>query len=182
MNNKINQKVHEVESSCIAAIITCDDKSTMDIKFNSGKTYRYFYVYPNTIDRFLSAESHGKFFHENIKGQYIYAILGDDGYIDTYGKDLILDKIGDVLEELVNSSENYQEIIESGESTEINGFDFLAMAKDEIESSSNTLYELLSQLEVALEYEGIPDMYSYIRQRKNLSTYEMQHLEGVDYA
>jgi len=180
MSNTTKPEMQEVESSCIAAVSVNPNDWTMDIKFKSGKIYRYFDVHTHISDTFLSAGSHGKFFQKNIKGRYIYAILDNDGDVETYGKALILDKIRDALDELVNSSENYKEIIESGESAEINGFDFLDMAKDEIESSSNALSELLGQLGIALAYEGITDMYSYIGRQVNLNAYEIEYLEEVD--
>ena len=57
-----------VNSSDISAIGY--EGSTLHIAFNSGGLYAYFNVPNDIILGLLSASSHGRYFHANIKGRY----------------------------------------------------------------------------------------------------------------
>ena len=59
-----------VSSSNIAAIGYDQKTQTLEIDFNNGSTYQYYGVTNNVHDGFLSAGSHGKYFHAYIKGRY----------------------------------------------------------------------------------------------------------------
>lgn len=44
--------------------------STLHIRFNSGGLYAYYNVPASIYNGLMSASSHGKYFHANIKGRY----------------------------------------------------------------------------------------------------------------
>ena len=46
------------------------ETEVLRVKFRSGKTYTYNKVPETVFEEFQAAESHGRFFNENIKGQY----------------------------------------------------------------------------------------------------------------
>ncbi|MGB9958773.1 KTSC domain-containing protein (plasmid) [Haloferax prahovense] len=50
------------------------DKSTqlLEIEFNGGRVYQYFNVPQRIHQELMSASSHGKYFHRNIKDNYSY--------------------------------------------------------------------------------------------------------------
>lgn len=60
------------------SVVSSDIKSTgydftmriLEIEFNSGGIYQYFNVPESIYGGFMSASSHGKYFHEFIKDQY----------------------------------------------------------------------------------------------------------------
>ncbi len=54
-----------------------DDKSrVMEVLFKSGKLVHFKGVLFSTYDKFMSAESKGEFFKENIKGRYQHKVVG----------------------------------------------------------------------------------------------------------
>jgi hypothetical protein len=63
-----------VSSSDISSIGR--EGSTLHIRFNSGGLYAYYNVPSSVISELLSAGSHGKYFHANIKGHYAYEQIG----------------------------------------------------------------------------------------------------------
>jgi|SRR6056297_2438007 len=60
-----------VASSSIRSI-GYDDGETLEVEFQSGGVYRYADVPRQIYEEFLSARSHGSYFHENVRGQYDY--------------------------------------------------------------------------------------------------------------
>lgn len=46
------------------------ENGVLEIKFVTGKTYRYFDVPELEYDRLMKAESKGAYFNANIRGQY----------------------------------------------------------------------------------------------------------------
>lgn len=62
-----------VESSMMTGVDYDEETRELDIRFASGKTYRYFDVPADVYARLLDAESKGQFFNEEIKDQYRYA-------------------------------------------------------------------------------------------------------------
>ena len=58
-----------VSSTCISAMKRADD-GTMTLTFQSGGTYAYFGVGPDTFESFCKADSKGRFFHANVRGRY----------------------------------------------------------------------------------------------------------------
>ena len=61
------------QSSNIQNLIYNDETETLKVTFTSGTTYEYFDVPEDVYEEFTNAESLGKFFHEFIKGKYLYA-------------------------------------------------------------------------------------------------------------
>jgi len=60
---------HEVQSSMIKAIEETG-RGTMIVEFTNRGKYEYFGVPTDTIHDFINSNSVGKFFNENIRGQY----------------------------------------------------------------------------------------------------------------
>ena len=60
----------EVESSNIKTIGYDKDERVLEVTFLKGGVYFYLGVQPDIYRGFMEAESHGKFFHRNIKGVY----------------------------------------------------------------------------------------------------------------
>lgn len=52
------------------------ENGTLYIKFNSGGLYAYSGVPDSVFNDLMSAASHGKYFHENIKNNYPYNRIG----------------------------------------------------------------------------------------------------------
>lgn len=66
-------KLSPVESKHIDSHGHDPDTGTLRIKFKSGKTFDYSGVDVEKYDRFRTAESAGKFFHAEIRGQHEHA-------------------------------------------------------------------------------------------------------------
>jgi hypothetical protein len=62
-----------VESSVMTGVDYDEETGELDVRFTSGKTYRYFDVPEDVYVRLLGAGSKGEFFNEEIKGVYRYA-------------------------------------------------------------------------------------------------------------
>ena len=58
-----------VNSSAIASVGFNTD-NTLEVRFTSGGTYRFFNVPQQTAEQLLSATSPGSFFASNISGQF----------------------------------------------------------------------------------------------------------------
>lgn len=61
-----------VRSSDLRSVGYDLNSSTLEIKFRSGGLYQYYNVPMSVYDGLMSASSHGKYFHRNIKGKYRY--------------------------------------------------------------------------------------------------------------
>jgi len=61
-----------VNSSNLESIGYDEDTSVLEIAFQGGGIYQYFNVPKGVYLDIMAAESHGKFFHRHIKGQYLY--------------------------------------------------------------------------------------------------------------
>lgn len=66
--------MHPVSSSDIASIGY--EGGVLHIRFNSGGLYAYYDVPDSVYKGLMSASSHGRYFHANIKGVYRYARIG----------------------------------------------------------------------------------------------------------
>lgn len=66
----------KVNSSDIAAIGYDPATQTLEIEFHATGCYRYFSVPPPVHQAFLATPTHGKFFHQNIKGKYAWEKAG----------------------------------------------------------------------------------------------------------
>jgi hypothetical protein len=60
-----------VTSETIAEIGYQD--STLEIMFTSGTVYQYFDVPEHVYDGLMNADSHGRFFNEQVRGHFRYA-------------------------------------------------------------------------------------------------------------
>lgn len=65
----------KVNSSTIAEIDreVIDGEIYLKVTFKNGREYLYENVSAETYEKFLTAESKGVFFHENINGRYNYS-------------------------------------------------------------------------------------------------------------
>ena len=61
-----------VSSSNLASVGYDASTETLEIEFNDGGVYQYDSVPQSEYDGLMSASSHGKYFHRNIKGRYRY--------------------------------------------------------------------------------------------------------------
>jgi hypothetical protein len=62
-----------VESSMMTGVEYDESARELDIRFTSGKTYRYFDVLPDVYASLLEAGSKGQFFNEEIKDIYLFS-------------------------------------------------------------------------------------------------------------
>jgi hypothetical protein len=62
----------QVESEAIDTIEYDSVVSTMFVRFAHGGWYSYFAVPKSVYEDFLSAGSHGRFFHERIRDRYAF--------------------------------------------------------------------------------------------------------------
>lgn len=70
-------QTHAVESSFIKAVSYSRATHTLLIEFSSGSVYEYADVSRHRRDRFLSAESIGRYFNAHIRGKYQFKIVGE---------------------------------------------------------------------------------------------------------
>lgn len=64
-----------VESSNLSRIRYHEDSRTLEIEFHGGRQYQYFEVPKGVFEGLKTADSHGSYFHEHIRGVYRYARL-----------------------------------------------------------------------------------------------------------
>lgn len=62
----------QVESEAVDEIRYDADRAILFVRFAHGGWYGYFDVPREIHDAFVSAESHGRFFHEHIRDRYRY--------------------------------------------------------------------------------------------------------------
>lgn len=62
-----------VSSSNIVSIGYNPQLSTLEIEFNNGRVYQYFDVPESVYGELMAAQSHGKYFNQQIKGVYRFA-------------------------------------------------------------------------------------------------------------
>jgi hypothetical protein len=65
-----------VSSSNIKSIGYDRESQTLEIEFNSGGIYHYFNVPVAIYENLMSASSHGKYLHQNIKDVYQFSEVG----------------------------------------------------------------------------------------------------------
>ena len=58
-----------VQSTAISSVGFNTD-NTLEVRFSSGGTYRFFNVPQTTVEQMLSSDSIGSFFAENISGNF----------------------------------------------------------------------------------------------------------------
>lgn len=61
-----------VQSEAVAQIEYDAPSRTLFVQFTSGEWYSYFDVAPDTAAAFEAAESHGRFFRDQIRDLYAY--------------------------------------------------------------------------------------------------------------
>jgi len=59
----------EVSSSAMRSVGYDADRQILEIEFPNGDVYQYYGIPPDVFDGLIQAESHGRFFHECIRGQ-----------------------------------------------------------------------------------------------------------------
>lgn len=59
-----------VQSSAISSV-GYNDENTLEVRFSSGGTYRFFNVPQSTVEQMLSSDSIGSFFATNISGRFL---------------------------------------------------------------------------------------------------------------
>ena len=60
----------EVKSSVIHSAGYDDDREVLEVKFRTGRVYRYKQVPRRVFEEFLTADSAGKYFNEQIRTNY----------------------------------------------------------------------------------------------------------------
>lgn len=63
----------DVNSSTLLRVRYDEKTNTLEIEFQGGRVYQYFDVPKPIFEALLQADSQGKFFHGQIKGQFRYA-------------------------------------------------------------------------------------------------------------
>jgi KTSC domain len=63
-----------VESSLLSSIEYSSDH-TLDLRFRSGVTYRYFAVPQTVVEGFIAAESKGTYFNRHVRDRFPYQRL-----------------------------------------------------------------------------------------------------------
>lgn len=71
-----NPRTCDGSSSAIARAGYDPDREVMTITFNSGKSYAYQGISPQTFGRYCAADSKGGFFSRNIRDKYAFRRLG----------------------------------------------------------------------------------------------------------
>ena len=59
-----------VSSSSLKSVGYDPRSQTLEIEFETGRTYQYFNVPESIYQALMSAGSHGQYFNQNIKGSY----------------------------------------------------------------------------------------------------------------
>lgn len=63
----------DVSSTNLSRVRYDESSLTLEIEFQGGRVYQYFDVPKQIFEELLRADSKGRFFHGQIKGQYRYA-------------------------------------------------------------------------------------------------------------
>jgi len=74
------QFYEDFNSSNIKGIAYSGTSNTLWVKFTKGTIYSYSGVTKQRFDAFKNAESKGKYFHKNIRGNYEYEKVQDDDH------------------------------------------------------------------------------------------------------
>lgn len=61
-----------VSSSNLSSVGYDERDQILEIEFNGGRVYQYFDVPQPVYQGFMDAQSHGKYFHRKIEGNYSY--------------------------------------------------------------------------------------------------------------
>ena len=62
----------EVQSEAIDEITYDHRRSVLFVRFTHGGWYSYFGVPAEAFEEFVAAQSHGRFFHEQIRDRYFF--------------------------------------------------------------------------------------------------------------
>jgi KTSC domain len=49
------------------------ENGTLEVEFTSGRVYQYFDVPEHVFEELMRADSHGRFFNQQVRGQFRYA-------------------------------------------------------------------------------------------------------------
>jgi len=66
----------ELQSRSIKATAYDPARALLEVEFHSGVIYRYGGVPARVYQEFLAAESHGRYFNENIRNRYLTVKIG----------------------------------------------------------------------------------------------------------
>jgi KTSC domain len=66
---------HPVSSSSIRSVAYDRERAVLSVEFVHGSTYAYFDVPPETHERFLAAESKGRFFNSEVRSRHRHQLL-----------------------------------------------------------------------------------------------------------
>jgi hypothetical protein len=66
----VNRK--PVSSSNLSSVGYDSDSKILEIEFNDHSVYRYYDVPSSIYEQLMSAASHGKYFHRNVKEHFRY--------------------------------------------------------------------------------------------------------------
>jgi len=75
MHGTPEERSGRVVSSALTSVSYSRNSRALDIRFVTGKTYRYFNVPPGVYERLREAPSKGAFFNAQIKERYDYRQL-----------------------------------------------------------------------------------------------------------
>ena len=64
-----------VQSRAISSV-GYNTNNTLEVRFTSGNTYRFFNVPQETVEKMLSCDSIGSFFSQNISGKFLSRRVG----------------------------------------------------------------------------------------------------------
>ena len=59
-----------LDSSNLSAVRYDSDEEALEVEFHSGARYRYENVPQVTVDALMEANSHGSYFHHNIRSEF----------------------------------------------------------------------------------------------------------------
>jgi lysyl-tRNA synthetase class 2 len=68
---------HDLRSTHLATADYDPDRQTLDVKFRTGKVYRYFDVPAAVFDELLAAPSAGRYFNTKIRERYRAELVYD---------------------------------------------------------------------------------------------------------
>ena len=66
-----------LDSTNIYSVNYDPQKKVLIVRFRNNTRYRYFDVPESVFQDLLDAESHGKFFHKNIRNVFVFEKMGD---------------------------------------------------------------------------------------------------------
>lgn len=69
--------LHNLDSSVIASVAYDDEQAILEVRFRTGRIYRYFDVPPERFESLLAARSAGQYFNRVIRDRYRAELVYD---------------------------------------------------------------------------------------------------------